>query len=92
MIESRYLVREGNLQNEKRRPRYAALMNDLLVVCKPAKPQKVSKKESVDALYVLFFLFSFSIPSPSVLYFFRAKFVGIYGAKIMNDLLVVCKP
>eukprot|EP00026_Physarum_polycephalum_P001605 Phypoly_transcript_01607.p1 GENE.Phypoly_transcript_01607~~Phypoly_transcript_01607.p1 ORF type:complete len:989 (+),score=174.08 Phypoly_transcript_01607:163-3129(+) len=50
MTESRYLVREGNLLSEKRRPRYAALLNDLLIVCKPPKPQKASKKESQEAL------------------------------------------
>jgi len=43
--ETRYLVREGHVTNEKKRPRYAALMNDLLVVCKPPGISKASKRD-----------------------------------------------
>jgi hypothetical protein len=47
--DGRYLVREGSVTNEKKRPRYAALMNDLIVICKPPEVAKVTKKDAKDA-------------------------------------------
>jgi len=42
--ESRYMIREGYLYDEKKRVRYCVLMNDLLLFCK-AEASKGSKKD-----------------------------------------------